>query len=209
MKAVGKCLLILLLIVGGVGGYIYYKDYQNKQRLEEIKKGWYVEIIKEYINVRESADSYSDKLGEVKMGEIYQVIEVDTETDPSYYWYKISYKNKEAWIASGKKKHWVKDYNNPIDIAIPIIKFYEDVYSVATIEDINYKHLEVIEDSDDYQITHKVYHEVKPYQNIDQYWILYTITDGSGKSSSKMQKIEFAIKPDESQVLDFNDYRAY
>ena len=48
-----------------------------------------------------------------------------------------------------------------------------------------------------------IYHEVKEYDNIDQYWIKYTITDKAGKETSKMQKIEFKETPDESQVEDF------
>ena len=97
--------------------------------------------------------------------------------------------------------------NNPNDIATPVIKYYDDVYKVVSIDDINYKHLEVVEDTDDYEITHIVYHEVKKSEFIDQYWILYTITDGAGKSSSKLQKIEFEEKPDESEVTDFSEYR--
>ena len=41
----------------------------------------------------------------------------------------------------------------------------------------------------------------------DQYWIRYTITDASGKSSSKTQKIEFENRPASSEVKDF--YKDY
>lgn len=207
MKKMVTCFLILFLIFGGVGGYFLYKNIKEEKRIEEIKKGWYVEIIyKEPINVRESASSSSKAIGQVKNGEIYKVLDINVNNS-TYYWYKIEYKDTEGWIASGRKIHWVNDVNNPTDIATPVIKFEDNVYKVVSINDINYKHLTVVEDTDIYEITHVIYHEVKPSQYIDQYWILYTITDGAGKSSSKMQKIEFEEKPDESQVLDFSKYK--
>ncbi len=207
MKKFGLCLLLLLIIGGGVGGYFYIKDMHEKDRIEEIKKGWYIEITyKEPINVRESTDTQSKSLGQVNKGEVYKVLEIDT-SKKTFYWYKIDFDGKEGWVASGKKIHWVKDVNNPNDIAVPEIKFDSDDYYVNSIRDINYRHLEIIEDTENYEITHKIYHEVKPEENIDQYWILYTIVDGAGKSSSKTQRIIFAEKPDESLVEDFSNYK--
>ena len=100
----------------------------------------------------------------------------------------------------------MKDYNNPTDIAIPIIKFKEDEYHVVSIKDINYDHLITWDDRDDYKITHIIYHEVDEAKDINQYWIKYTITDASGKYSSKTQKIIFETVPDESEVVDFTEY---
>ena len=207
MKKFLVCLLLIGLIGGGVGGYFYFKNLADQERIAKIKEGWYVEVIyKEPINVRSEANSKSDLLGKADKGSVYKALEVDTSN--SYYnWYKIEYKGKVGWIASGKKVHWVNDVNNPNDIADPIIKYYDDVYKVRSINDINYKHLEIIEDTDDYKVEHIVYHEVNPTQFIDQYWILYTVTDGAGKSSSKLQKIEFAEEPEESQVVDFAEYK--
>ena len=58
------------------------------------------------------------------------------------------------------------------------------------------------------EVTHQVYHETGVDINgniIDQYWIQYTVTDKEGKSSSKVQKIEFNKRPSEDKVLDFKD----
>ena len=201
-----KLFMFVLLIIIGVGGYTVYNKINEEKRLEEIKKGWYVEITyNDPINVRDESSTKGKSIGQVKKGEIYKVLDINYDGN-IYNWYKIEYKNTEGWIASGKKKHWVNDVNNPVDIQTPEIKFYEDVYSVVSIDDINYKHLEVIEDTDDYEIEHVIYHEVDLSRYIDQYWILYTITDGAGKSSSKLQKIEFEEKPDESKVKDFAEY---
>ena len=208
MKSFGKCLLVLIIIGILIGGYFIGKKAIYEMKVADIKKGWYIEITyKDPINVRGEPNSDSKLLGTVNKGEVYKVLEVDTTSSGTYNWYKIEYEKTTGWVASGKKNYWVKDVNNPTDIAVPYIKYYDDVYKVATINDINYKHLEVIEDKEGYVITHKVYHEVKPSEGIDQYWILYTITDAVGKSSSKMQKIEFDVRPDESQVLDFKDYK--
>lgn len=202
-----KFFIFVLLVIVGVVGFHFFKKHQNEVKLEEVKNGWYVEIIYDKpINVREISSTDGDSIGKVKKGEFYKVLDVDTSSK-IYNWYKIEYKDKEGWIASGKKVHWVNDVNNPNDIADPYVKYHDDIYKVVNIDSINYKHLEVVEDTDKYEITHKVYHEVDTTQNIDQYWILYTITDGAGKSSSKLQKIEFEEKPDESRVIDFALYK--
>ncbi len=207
MKKFLVCLLLICLIGGGVGGYFYFKNIKDEERIAEIKKGWYVEVIyKDPVNVRSDANSKSELLGKTDKNGIYKALDVDISNN-YYNWYKIEFKGKVGWIASGKKTPWVKDVNNPNDIADPIIKYYEDVYTVRSIDDINYKHLEIIEDSDDYKIEHVVYHEVNPSRFIDQYWILYTVTDRAGKSTSKLQKIEFAEKPDEARVIDFVEYK--
>lgn len=205
MKNTVICLVIAVAIFGGIGGYFFIKNSREEARLEEIKKGWYVEITNEYINVRDDAHANANLLGTVNQGEIYEVLDMNFD-NTAYYWYKIVYNGTEAWIASRRKNPYVNDYNNPTDIAVPVIKYYEDVYKVVSIDDINYKHLEVVEDRDEYEITHVVYHEYKPSEYIDQYWILYTVTDAAGKSSSKLQKIEFEEKPSEDKVLDFDDY---
>lgn len=203
-----KFFTFLFIVVLGVAGYFGFKKIKNDKYIEEVKNGWYVEVIyNDPINVRDMPSTDGENIGKAKKGEFYKVLDIDT-SKKIYNWYKIEYKGEEGWIASGKKVHWVKDVNNPNDIAVPEIKYYENVYKVVSIDDINYKHLEVIEDTDKYEITHKIYHEVNPSEFIDQYWIEYTITDGAGKSSSKLQKIEFEEKPDESKVLDFyNDYK--
>ena len=205
MKNMLICFIILVLIFGGVGGYWYIKKINEESRIEEIKKGWYVEITSEYINVRDEAHANANLLGKVLEGEVYEVLDMNFD-NISYYWYKIDYNGNDAWIASKRKSPYLKDFNNPTDIAIPIIKYYDDVYKVVNIDEINYKHLEVVEDRDEYEITHVVYHEVVPSKHIDQYWIEYTITDASGKSSSKLQKIEFEELPSEEEVIDFDEY---
>lgn len=205
MKNALICLVIVVLIFGGVGGYFIIKNIREEARIEEIKKGWYVEITNEYINVRADAHANADQLGTVYAGEVYTVLDMNFD-NTAYYWYKIQYNEKEAWIASKRNTPFLKDFNNPTDIAVPVVKFHEDVYKVVSIDDINYKHLEVVEDRDEYEITHVVYHEYEPSQYKDQYWILYTITDAAGKSSSKLQKIEFEETPEEDEVLDFADY---
>ena len=199
-----KKLFIFLILVGlGVLGYYGIKKIKHDKYVEEVKKGWHVVITYDQpINVRSIPSTDGESLGKVKKGEVYKVLDINYE-GKIYYWYKIEYKGEPGWIASGKKNHWVDDVGNPNDIADPVIKYYDSVYKVVSIDDINYKHLEVVEDSNKYEITHKVYHEVNPAENIDQYWIEYTIVDGAGKSSSKLQKIEFEERPDESRVTDF------
>ena len=72
-----------------------------------------LEIISDYINVREDANTTSDSLGQVYKGEQYDILEIIN--GDYYYWYKILYKGKEAYIASPKGDDYVKlmgDYND-------------------------------------------------------------------------------------------------
>ena len=206
MKNILICFAILVILFGGVGGYFFIKDMQEEARIEEIKKGWYVEIKEEYINVRDDAHTNAKTLGKANQGEVYEVLDMNFDNS-AYYWYKIDFNGAEAWIASKRNRPFVNDYNNPTDIAVPVIKYYEDIYKVVSIDDINYKHLEVVEDRAGYEITHIVYHELVPKEHKDQYWILYTIEDAAGKSSSKLQRIEFEERPNEEEVVDFSEYK--
>lgn len=204
----GFTIFLILLALAGVG-YGIKKVVDQKleeKRIEEVKKGWHVEILTEFINVREKPDRYSYSPSTVKQGEVYEVIETDL-SDPNLYWYLVKFKDgTKGWIANNTSGTYLKDNNNPNDVAIPIIKFKDDEYHVVSIDDINYDHLIVWDDKDDYEITHKIYHEINPSKHINQYWIKYTITDKSGKYSSKTQKIIFEITPDKDKVLSFSEY---
>ncbi len=202
MKKLLIVILILLLAAGGFGAYYYFSGKANERDIEEIKKGWHIEVESDYINIRKEASATADILGEVKKGEVYKV--VDVETVGNTYWYKIEYeKDKYGWIFNSSSSDYLDDVNNPEDIAAPTLKFYESIYYVNSIDEITYDHLDVEDDKPGVTITHKVYHEVNSETGKDQYWIQYTATDAVGKSVSKVQKIEFNERPSEEEVLDF------
>ena len=208
MKKFLVILIILLLIGGGFFAYKYISNEKEKDRIAEIKKGWYLEIITEELNVREKGSKNSKLLKTVQKGDIFKVLDVEVLGNNSF-WYKIEYEDdKVGFVYNTKSLNYLEDYNNPKDIASPILKFNENVYYVDSIDDINYDHLYVWDDKPNYEITHKVYHEVGVDfngKNIDQYWIQYTITDGVGNTDSKLQKIVFTNKPSEDQVYNFYD----
>ena len=206
MKKFLIIVIILLVIAGGIGGYFYIKDAKEKARIAEIKEGWYVEVLEDDVNIRAKGSANGTILGKTKKGDIYAVNDVDVAGNT--YWYEIDYDGTPAFIFSSEKYKYVKDVNNPYDIAVPTVKFYEPIYYVDTIDDINYNHLEVWDDRPGAEVTHQIYHETGVDINgniIDQYWIQYTVTDKEGKSSSKVQKIEFNKRPSEDRVLDFKD----
>ena len=206
MKKFLIIITILVIIAGGIGGYFYFKDVRSKAKIEEIKKGWYVEVLADYVNIRAKGSGDAKILGEAKKGDIYAVSDVDVSGNS--YWYQINYNGTPAFIFSSNKYNYLKDVNNPNDIATPTIKFFEKIYYVDSIADINYDHLEVWDDRPGAEVTHKVYHETGVDINgrtIDQYWIQYTVTDKEGKSSSKVQKIEFNKRPSEDEVYDFSE----
>lgn len=208
MKKLLIIIILLGVIAGGVGAYFYFADKKEEKRIEEIKKGWYVEVLIDEVNIREKGSRDSKSLGMAKKGDIYEVIDVDILGSNSF-WYKIKFdEGKIGFIYNTSKLGYLNDYNNPTDIASPTLKFFDKVYYVNSIDDISYDHLEVWDDKPNYEITHKVFHEVGVDINgksIDQYWIQYTVTDGVGNTVSKVQKIEFNVRPSEDRVYDFSE----
>ena len=193
---------ILIAVVVGFFAVKFILGVMEDARIKKIKEGWHIEIVNDYIKVRKEPDRNSSELGEVKQGEVYKVD--DYENHNGNFWYHVEYeKGKWGWVANPVGKDYLNDTNNEDDIKAPTIKFNDAVYYVDSIDDINYDHLEVTDDKPGVVVTHKVYHEVNEEQNKDQYWILYTATDAVGKTTKKVQKIEFNKKPDESQVEDF------
>ena len=193
---------ILITIVVGFFVVKFVLGVMEDARIKKIKEGWHIEVVNDYIKVRKEPDRNSSELGEVKKGEVYKVD--DYENHNGNFWYHVEYeKGKWGWVANPVGKDYLNDTNNEDDIKAPSIKFNDAVYYVDSIDDINYDHLEVTDDKPGVTVTHKIYHEVNEEQNKDQYWILYIATDAVGKTTKKVQKIEFNKKPDESQVEDF------
>ena len=129
MKKAFTIFLILAALSGiGYGVKIFLAKQNEEQRIEEAKKGWHVEVLTEYINVREKPDRYSREMSKVYQGDIYKVIENDL-SDPNLYWYLVEFNDgSTGWIANNTSGTYLKDNNNPNDIAIPIIKFDEAEY---------------------------------------------------------------------------------
>lgn len=181
------CVIVSFLIVG-----ITVRLINNEK--------WHVEITNDFINVRSEPGVYSRIVGKVEKGETYKVLDVNLD-DKNYYWYyiEIDYFNT-GWIASDRKNPYLKDFNNPYDIIPPTIKYYEDVYYVKSIDDINYNHLEVT-DNTDYKIDHIVYYE----EEQNQYWITYTVTDSGENQTSTTQKIVFETEPNKNELRRLNE----
>lgn len=206
MKKFGIIIGILVLIAAGFATYKFISDKIEESRIEEIKKGWYVEVIADTVKIRKEADRNTAELKEAKKGEVYAVD--DIENNGGNFWYHIEYeKGKKGWIANPKNSGYLSDVNNPNDIAAPTIRFFDKTYYTDSIDTITYDHLEVIDDRDGVVVTHKVYHEIDESQGKDQYWIQYTATDAVGKTASKVQKIEFNTRPKESQVYKFSELK--
>lgn len=204
-----KKFIVTLLILGfiAVGGYYFYTKVFNKTEKIDPSKDFYVEVTNEYINIREESKQLSNNLGRVKKGEKYLVYDVNSN-DGSYIWYKIKYdKDKYGWIANKKGSPYLNEYNNPEDVSNPTIKILYLPYQAKNINSIGFENLEVWDDKGTPEITYEIYHEVKESEGIDQYWILYTVTDEVGKTAQKLGSIEFETKPSEYLVKDF--YKEY
>lgn len=211
-------LLLFLILIVGIGGYIFYKKKTEESRIAKIKEGWYIVVVNDFINVREEASSLSTKISKVKKGEVYKVLDlVKKKKEKECYWYHIELKNGDlGYVCNPKgdppKTKYLDDYNDPNDLYTPRISYKDEIYKVDSIDKITYDHLTLWDDHDDYKVTHKVYHEKEKCNansdGIEKYWIKYTITDATEKSASTTQKIEFKEKPNEKEVLNFcKDYK--
>ena len=222
-----KFLIFVFVVILGIGGYIggkkIYSNVKENKRIEEAKKGWYLEVITdEGLFVREDHDRKSNNIKDkdgnnlkLKKGEIYKITDYYVPKEGSFYWYQIELKDGSYnWVANTKSGSYIKDYNGTLDVATPTLKYNDtaksspklqsnDCYKALDIDHITTDHLIIWDDRDDYKITWVVYHEVVPSEFKDQYWIEWTVTDASGKSASKVQKIVFEKRPDEDKVTDW------
>ena len=213
-KIIPIFIVLALLIVAGFGFFIY----KNEQ--EKNKEKWKVEIIHEYINVRDKAATDSTVIGKAYQGNVYNVLSVNLD-HPAYVWYEIEYrKGQSGWIASERNIPYVKEYNNPhfkennedktvedtyeIDYINPVVRYFENEYHTHDINSIKYDHLEIEEESK-YEITNKVYvEECKTYRN---FWIQYIVTDSFGNTTKKVQKIIFEVEPDTKGMPSLGEIR--
>ena len=109
MKKKKIILIIILFIIACVlGGLLINKKLSNNmvdnviqsnERNETLDQ---LEIINDEINIRQDADTKSEKLGKVVKGEIYTIIE--TKEDNYYTWYKIKTNNDIEGFIAGKYK---------------------------------------------------------------------------------------------------------
>lgn len=199
MKKKSKIPIIIFLIIIIVLGIVLFPIIKERMRIAKIKSSWYLEVTHDYINVREQATAWTNVIGKVEKGEVFAIL--DYEVSGNTYWYKIRLSSGDiGWVANPVKTPYLETHNLDKDIEKPIITFTKDEYKVNSIEDINYKHLKVSDDSGEYEITHKVYYEEKE----DQYWIVYRAEDKAGNYAEKTQSIIFKTKPSSSKVLDFD-----
>lgn len=201
IKKVLQIIVVTIIILLAVNAYIFISQFIKR---ENIKKGWHVEIITDFINIREAADQKSEKIGKVIENNVYKVLDIYLENN-EYYFYKIEISDtKVGWIANDKKtRSYLKDINNPNDIATPTIRVPSKTYNVESIEDIDYNHLNVWDDKENYVVNHEIYYEFLSTQK--KYWIIYTITDGVGKTNSAIQEIVFSIEPDDDKTKNFEE----
>lgn len=121
MKKKKIILIIILFIIACVlGGLLTNKKLSNNmvdtviqsnERNETLDQ---LEIINDEINIRQDADTKSEKLGKVVKGEIYTIIE--TKEDNYYTWYKIKTNNDIEGFIAGKYKPEDEDVQEYIKI---------------------------------------------------------------------------------------------
>ncbi len=205
-----KTFFVIVLVVVLVISGITFINYQKES------KTWKLKVTNDLINIRENHSPYEYKLGEVKFGEKYKILDIFLEDD-KYVWYKIKTDKKQTgWIASERSNPYVLESNNPkykdikkykLEYQKPVVSFFEEVYETKSLKSINYDHLTIVDDSS-YKITHKVYiEEAAEEEERDQYWIQYIVRDIFDNETKKIQRIEFEVIPNKKDVLNFKTYK--
>lgn len=121
MKKKKIILIIILFIIACVlGGLLVNKKLNNNSNTNVVQSNDrddtldQLEIINDEINIRQDADTKSEKLGKVVRGEIYTIIE--TKEDNYYTWYKIKTNNNIEGFIAGKYKPEDEDVQEYIKI---------------------------------------------------------------------------------------------
>ena len=105
------CVLSGLLINKKLNGNSVDTVIQSNERNETLDQ---LEIINDEINIRQDADTKSEKLGKVVKGEIYTILEI--KEDNYYTWYKIKTNNDIEGFIAGKYKPEDEDVQEYIKI---------------------------------------------------------------------------------------------
>lgn len=200
--------IAISLIVVGLVGYACVRYHCLNNLKIDLDNDWYIIVTNDFINVRREPDASSQKYGQVKEKEVYKVKDFIINKNGSgleYFWYKIRYDNTDGWITSGEKKDYLKDYNNPNDLANPSINFLYLPYIAKDVDSIGFENLKLSDDKGIMDISYKVYREYDSYSGLSNYWIKYTVYDKSYKKTSKIGSIIFENEPKEDQVEKFED----
>ncbi len=178
---------------------------------------WKVEVINPSANVREEPNIHSQNIYTVARGGQFEVIDIYLD-DPIYVWYHVKINNsKIGWIANPRGENpTLKEINNPkqeeygleeIDYDPPVLRFFNETYEVLNIDSIDYKHLDITDDSD-FEVSHNVYIEENSKEvDYTQYFIEYIATDIYDNTIIKVQEIIFTEPPLESQVKDISELK--
>lgn len=135
-----KCFVIMLVLLVIVCGCDRKKNKIKDDKLpvgtsnEKSKDKLQVRVIIEQINIRKDSTTESDKIGIVKEGSTFDVI--DYESDGKYIWFHIKTGNKiEGYIASEIENPYVET-NKEIDFEPPTMTFLNDPIEVNYRSDI-------------------------------------------------------------------------
>lgn len=114
-------ILDIIVIIIGLTSLLVINHYNKKdiysETIIQANSDFQIEVINDYINIRESANTESSILGEVTKGDIYNVL--DIYGGQNYIWYKINYKNQIGYIASSRETPYVKEtYNDKLVVNI-------------------------------------------------------------------------------------------
>lgn len=141
-----------------------------------------VKVIVDKINIRSAAMSSAKDIGDVKLDEIYNLVDNLVVKDEKYEWYHILTSNGiDGYIASEIDSPYVKVINGELNP--PEIHYYDESISFEN-EVITYDHLEITDESD-FSISH-VFHSEEPEK-----YIIYKVRDKWGNVSEKTQAYTF------------------
>lgn len=180
----------------------YLIGTSNKKNADELQ----IKIIIDKVNIRKKATVNSDKIGVVKKGAIFTVLEY--KKDNKFIWYRVETKNKiKGYIASDIENPYVET-TKEIDYINPTINIKTEQITVENRNEIEQKIMENIEYKDNMDENPKCEYEVDYNRtNTFVYEINIKVTDESSNiTTSKMSvKITGEKQVSTGKWITYND----
>lgn len=210
-KSISRVIKIMLALIFVMG--LLFFGYKNRYKIKRIfnkpnttsnglligtsnkedETKLQVKVNIQKINIRESTNSKSKKLGIVQKDSIFTVL--DYKADNKYIWIHIKTDNNiDGYIATEIKNPYVLFLNGEIDIEPPTLKLLVTTLTIKNIDDLSIdlikQNVEVNDNSGNVEIDYSIDYDDPVATN--RYRMTITATDSSNNSTSKAMVLEIS-----------------
>lgn len=210
-KSISRVIKIMLALIFVMG--LLFFGYKNRYKIKRIfnkpnttsnglligtpnkedETKLQVKVNIQKINIRESTNSKSKKLGIVQKDSIFTVL--DYKADNKYIWIHIKTNNNiDGYIATEIKNPYVLFLNGEIDIESPTLKLLVTTLTIKNIDDLSIdlikEKIEATDNSGNVEIDYSIDYDNPVATN--RYRMTITATDSSNNSTSKAMVLEIS-----------------